>query len=128
MTSFVNYAYNSRGRYNTILKTMIEALNITMFSHIIGIFPIIFGGLGSCSNPNPVQWLLIISLIGASGLLAVASSSAFVAVAATMIPMIIAGETIADILTAITGSVAVSAGGLEILTGLVLTIKNMLGC
>jgi energy-converting hydrogenase Eha subunit C len=107
---------------------MIQALNITMFSHILGIFPIILGGLETCSNPNPVQWLLVISLIGASGLLAVASSSAFVAVAATMIPMIIAGETIADILTAITGSVAVSAGGLEILTGVVFGIKNILGC
>jgi hypothetical protein len=107
---------------------MIEALNITMFSHILGIFPIIFGGLGTCSNPNPAQWLIIIGLIGASGLLAVASSSALVAVAATMIPMMIAGETIADIAAAITSSVAVSAGGLQILSGLVLNIKNILGC
>ncbi|CAD5950407.1 hypothetical protein [Planktothrix agardhii] len=128
MTSFVNYAYNSRGRYNTISKTMIEALNINMFSHILGIFPIILGGLETCSNPNPAQWLIIIALIGASGLLAVASSSALVAVAAIMIPMLIAGETIADIAAAITSSVAVSAGGLEILTGLVIGIKNILGC
>jgi hypothetical protein len=128
MTSFVNYAYNSRGRYNTISKTMIEALNINMFSHILGIFPIILGGLGTCSNPNPLQWLLIISLIGASGLLAVTSGAAVVAVATTIIPLIIAGATIAEIAAAITGHAALAAGALEILTGLVIGITNILGC
>jgi len=107
---------------------MIEALNITMFSYILGIFPIILGGLGTCPDPNPAQWLLIISLIAASGLLAVASGAAVVAVAATIIPLIIAGATIAEIAAAITGHAALAAGSLEILTGLVIGIRNILGC
>jgi hypothetical protein len=128
MTIIRNLVYNNSELYIITKEAMIEALNINMFSHILGIFPIILGGLETCSNPNPAQWLIIIALIGASGLLAVASSSAFVAVATTIIAMIIAGETIADIAAAITSSVAVSAGGLEILSGLVVTIKNILGC
>lgn len=87
----------------------------------------------SCAAPGPVQWLAIIALILGSGVLIVVSGASLVALATTfasvVVPMIIAGAAISDIIAVITtGDLFVISGGIEALTGLILAIKGLLSC
>lgn len=79
-------------------------------------------------EPNPFQWVAIISLLTASGITAVASGVGVIAIAQTIIGLIAAGATIDATVTALTAQITLLAGSSELLAWLVGTIFVILGC
>ncbi|MEB3885477.1 hypothetical protein [Lyngbya sp. CCY1209] len=89
--------------------------------------------VASCVAPGPVQWMAIIALICGSGVLIVFASTSLLGVATTfasvVVPMILAGATISEIIAVITGSdLFILSGSIEALTGLIAAIQSLLSC
>lgn len=87
----------------------------------------------ACQQPTPWQWMAIVSLIAGSGVLVVVSSTSLIALAGTFatvaVPMIIAGATISEVIAVITTSdLFVVAGGVEALSGIIVSIMGILNC
>ncbi|BAQ62474.1 hypothetical protein GM3708_2880 [Geminocystis sp. NIES-3708] len=87
----------------------------------------------ACQQPTPYQWMAIVALITGSGVLIVVSATSLVALASTFatiaVPMIIAGATISEVITVITtGDFFALAGGIEALTGVIVSIMGILNC
>ena len=83
---------------------------------------------GSCAAPNPIQWTAITFLIAGAGVFALTTGVSAIAIATTVVSMIVAGASIDSIIAAISGHVAVTAGGAEGLGTMVMGIMNLLGC
>jgi len=97
-----------------------------MLNSIILIQPYLAGLV--CHNPNPLQFLLIVALVGGCVVFSGAGAVAIASIATTMIGLIITGASVATIAAAVTGDVAVAGGSLEIIGGMVYAIKGILGC
>lgn len=87
----------------------------------------------ACQQPNPWQWMAIIALIAGSGVLVLVSSTSLIALAGTFatvaVPMIIAGSTVSEVIAVITTSdLFVVAGGVEALSGIIVSIMGILNC
>ena len=82
----------------------------------------------ACHNPNPFEFALIISLVGAVSIFSVLSGAALVTMSTTIVSMILAGASTGAILAIIVGD----ATGTETLMGLIFTlivgIKSIMGC
>ncbi len=81
-----------------------------------------------CPNPNPLQFLLIVALVGGCVVFSGAGAVAIASISTTIIGLIIGGASVATIAAAVTGDVAVAGGSLEIIAGMVYAIKGILGC
>ncbi|MDY6803442.1 MAG: hypothetical protein SXA11_06495 [Cyanobacteriota bacterium] len=97
-----------------------------MLNSIILIQPYLAGAI--CQNPNPLEWVLIVALVGGCVVFSGAGAVAIASVAGTMVSLIIAGSSLATIAAAVTGDAALAGGALEIIAGMVIAIKGILGC
>lgn len=100
---------------------LLEALSA---SYILQAKPLI-----ACTfDPNPLQWIAIVALVTASGVVAMASGVGSFAIAQTVIALIAAGATIEATVTALSVQIPVLAGSSELLFSLVTAIYSILGC
>lgn len=83
---------------------------------------------GSCTPPNPFEWVAIIALISGSGVLSIVTGAAAFSIGSTIVSMIISGASIATITAAISGDAIASAGGADLLGYLIAGIIKILGC
>jgi hypothetical protein len=87
----------------------------------------------ACQSPTPWQWMAIVALITGSGVFIVVSSTSLIALARTFatvaVPMIIAGSTVPEVVAVITtNDLFVVAGGVEALSGIIVSIMGILNC
>ena len=97
-----------------------------MLNSIVLIQPYLAGLM--CHNPNPLEWALIIALVGGCAVFSGAGVVATVSIATTIVTLIIAGEPIAAIAAAITSNIAVALASIEGVAQVVYAIKEVLGC
>lgn len=83
---------------------------------------------GACTPPNPYEWIAIVALISGAGILSVVTGTAVFSIGSTIVTMAISGASISAITAAITGDAFATAGGTEVLTSLIISIMNILGC
>ncbi len=77
-----------------------------MLNSIILIQPYLAGLM--CHNPNPLEWAIIIALVGGCAVFSGAGVVATVSIATTVVSLIMAGDSIAAIAATITTNVAVA--------------------
>ncbi|MCF2147430.1 hypothetical protein IQ276_013585 [Desmonostoc muscorum LEGE 12446] len=91
--------------------------------------PIIF--IQVCHSPNPLEWTIVIAIIGAilagSGI----AATGIVSIASTVITMLIAGASIEAISAAIGGmlnTIGAATASVQLVAMLVNAVKSILGC
>jgi hypothetical protein len=77
---------------------------------------------------NPFEWMAIIGLITGAGIFSVSTGVAGYALVLTLVDMISSGASVQAIATAVSAPAATGAGNLEILTFIIVSIKNIIGC
>lgn len=92
-------------------------------------FPIIF--IQVCHSPNPLEWTIIIAIVGAISVGSGIAATGIVSIASTVITMLIAGasiETISAAVAAMLNTIGATTASLELVAVLVNGVKNILGC
>ncbi|MBG1271446.1 hypothetical protein [Nostoc sp. WHI] len=91
------------------------------------LFHIVLGSV-SCSDPNPLQWTVIVTLVVGSGVFVVGSGVSIVSIVTKIVTMISAGASFEAISAALGGHIAVASGSLEMVFQLVAAISGILSC
>ncbi len=91
------------------------------------LFHIVLGSV-SCSNPNPLQWIVIVTLVAGSGVFVVGSGVSIVTIGTILVTMISAGTSFEAISAALGSHIAVATGSLVMLFQLVAAIFGILSC
>ncbi|MCC5650716.1 hypothetical protein LC609_12905 [Nostoc sp. XA013] len=92
-------------------------------------FPIIF--IQVCHSPNPLEWTIIIAIVGAISVGSGIAATGIVSIASTVITMLIAGasmEAISAAVGAMLNTIGATTASLELVAMLVNGVKNILGC
>ncbi|MBD2244843.1 hypothetical protein [Nostoc sp. FACHB-888] len=92
-------------------------------------FPIIF--IQVCHSPNPLEWTIIIAIVGAISVGSGIAATGIVSIASTVITMLIAGasmEAISAAVGAMLNTIGAATASLELVAVLVNGVKNILGC
>lgn len=93
-------------------------------------FPIILF-IQACHSPNPLEWTIIIAIIGAILVGSGIAATGIASIASTVITMLIAGSSMEAISAAVVGTLqtfGVIGGSLEVVAQLVYAVKSILGC
>ena len=92
-------------------------------------FHILIGQVGgTCSSPNPFQWIVIVALVGAAGVCTVSTGVGAIAIASTIVTLLCSGASIAFIVAEIGVSTGTAANSSAALLSLVAVIRSILGC
>ena len=92
-------------------------------------FPIIF--IQVCHSPNPLEWTIIIAIVGAISVGSGIAATGIVSIASTVITMLIAGssmEAISAAVGALFNTIGATTASLELVAVLVNGVKSVLGC
>ena len=92
-------------------------------------FPIIF--IRACRSPNPLEWSIIIAIVGAISVGSGIAATGILSIASTVITMLIAGasmEAISAAVGAMLNTIGATTASLELVGMLVNGVKNILGC
>ncbi|GAA6621184.1 hypothetical protein [Scytonema sp. NUACC26] len=92
---------------------------------------LIIAQVSVCHNPTPLEWGIIVTVVGGILALSGVGITGIVSVAGTLVPMIVAGASFDSIAATIAGmasTIGSVATSLEIVTQLVIIVKSILGC
>ncbi|MBN4002602.1 hypothetical protein [Nostoc sp. LPT] len=92
-------------------------------------FPIIF--ILACHSPNPLEWSIIIAIVGAISVGLGIAATGIVSIASTVITMLIGGASMEAISATVRGmlsTIGATTASLELVAVLVNGVKNVLGC
>ncbi|MGL6340203.1 MAG: hypothetical protein ACRC80_13825 [Waterburya sp.] len=81
-----------------------------------------------CTPTDPIEWIAIIGLVTGAGIFSVSTGVAGYALALTIVEMISSGASVPTIATAVSAQTITGVGNVEILTSIIVYIKNILGC
>lgn len=82
----------------------------------------------SCTTPTGWVLAIIFSLVATSGLFVVGAGVGLIGIVTTLLQLIMAGASIGIIVAELSPSLALTAGSVEVLAGLVVVIRQLLGC
>ncbi len=93
-------------------------------------FPIILF-IQACHSPNPLEWTIIIAIVGAISVGSGIAATGIVSIASIVITMLIAGasmEAISAAVGAMFSTIGATTASFELVAMLVNGVKNILGC
>ncbi|MEH2417882.1 hypothetical protein [Nostoc sp.] len=93
-------------------------------------FPIILF-IQACHSPNPLEWTIVILIVGGISVGSGIAATGIVSIASTVITMLIAGasiEAISAAVAAMFNTITATTASLELVAMLVNGVKSILGC